>query len=146
MSIFEFADLTPRFRENRAFEARDQFKGGFYPNAQLVIKTQNSTYAFLVEGGAWETRFKLSYTTNETAQQWVGERVLLGKHGTVEDLVTEVLYGRKSVEFHLPALQQLVGKPYSFRVMEWKGMYGIDREQIAEWLITRVKSVELQVA
>ena len=143
--IFDDLVIPSRpFRENRPFGKGDQI--GRWPDAQLVIKTRNSTYAFHIEGGDWETAFTLAYTTNETAQQWVGERVILGTHGSVQKLITEVLYGRLSVEFDLPALQQMVGRPYSFQVMDWKGMYGCDRELIAEWRITTVRSVELQIA
>ena len=146
--LFDNVVCGPRpWRTHRAFTMEDQWKGsGYWPNAQLVVHTQNSVYAFLIEGGSWETRFTLAYTTNSTAQRWVGERVTLGKSGSVERLVTEVLYGRKSVEFDLPALQQLVCKTYSFTVWDWKGSYGCDREKVAEWLITTVRRVELQVA
>jgi hypothetical protein len=147
MTMFDSVVAGPRpWSMKRAFTADDQWKGsGFYPAAQLVLHTQNSVYAFLIEGGGWDTPITLRYTTNATAQQWVGERVVLGKHYSVENLLTAVLYGARPVS-SLDLLQQMLGKPYSFSVYDWSGMYGSDRTQLAEWLITSIRRVELQVA
>lgn len=129
----------------RLFTADDQWKGsGMYPNAILWIATKSSEYQFRIEGGGWETSFTLAYTTNTTAQQWIGERITLGSgvSGTVQTLITEVLYGRQPVKA-LNALQQLVGRTYGFTVWDWKGSYGCDKEQVARWNITEIQSIQL---
>lgn len=128
------------------FTADDQWREwkGAYPSARLRIVTRNSTYVFAIQGGAWETSFTLEETTNVTAQHWVGKRITLGSGvaGTVQTLVTEALYGRRTIG-DLAALQQLVGRPYGFTVWDWKGMYGCDKEQVARWNITEIQSIAL---
>lgn len=149
MSMLDvFNDSDRPWTERRPFEAGDQGAHmGYWPNAQLVIHTLHSTYAFRVEGGAWDTCFTLIHTTNATAQEWVGDRVTLGSgvSGSVQTLVTDVLYGRRSVE-ELDLLQQLVGRRYSFTVWDWKGAYGSEKEEIDTWLVSSIQSIQLQAA